>query len=77
MNGKNHVPIKLDVGYHKDLILAPIVFLWYINDLPKCLKTTRANLFADDTDLSCASSDPSEIEMKLKNDLDPAATNLR
>ena len=42
----------------------------YINDLPKCLKTTQANLFADDTNLSCAGSDPNEIEMKLKNDLE-------
>ena len=49
----------------------------YINDLPKCLEATRANLFADDTNLSCAGLDASEIEIKLKKDLENVHSWLR
>ena len=40
-------------------------------------QTTQANLFADDSNLSCAGSDPNEIEMKLKNDLEDVHNWLR
>ena len=40
-------------------------------------KNNSANLFADDTNLSCAGSDPNEIEMKLKNDLENVHNWLR
>ena len=49
----------------------------YINDLPKCLETTKANLFADDTNLSCAGLDANEIETKLKRDLENVHSWLR
>ena len=45
--------------------LGPILFLLFINDLPNCLETTKANLFADDTNLSCNGFSPHEIEIKL------------
>ena len=57
--------------------LGPILFLLYINDLPKCLETTKANLFADDTNLSCAGLDANEIETKLKRDLENVHSWLR
>ena len=47
--------------------LGPILFLLYINDLPNCLETTKANLFADDTNLTCGGFSPCEIEIKLNN----------
>ena len=32
--------------------LDPVILLLYINDLPNCLETTKATLFADDTNLT-------------------------
>ena len=49
----------------------------YINDLPKGLETTKANLFADGTNISCVGLDANEIETKLKRDLDNVHSWLR
>ena len=70
MNGKKSHARETRCGVPQGSNLGPILFLLYINDLPKCLEATRANLFADDTNLSCAGLDASEIEIKLKKDLD-------
>ena len=45
------------------------LFLLYIKDLPNCLETTKANLFADDTSLSCEAPNSEELQWKLNKDL--------
>ena len=77
MNGKKSHAREIRCGVLQGSNLGPILFLLYINDLPKCLETTKANLFADDTNLSCAGLDANEIETKLKRDLDNVHSWLR
>ena len=50
--------------------LGPLLFLLYINDLPNCLETTSATMFADDTSLSCNGLSSADIESKLNHDLE-------
>ncbi|CAB3996168.1 Hypothetical predicted protein [Paramuricea clavata] len=77
MNGKKSHAREIRCGVPQVSNLGPILFLLYINDLPKCPETTKANLFADDTNLSCAGLDANEIETKLKRDLENVHTWLR
>ncbi|CAB4029703.1 Hypothetical predicted protein [Paramuricea clavata] len=50
--------------------LGPLLFLLCINDLPNCLVTTSATMFADDTSLSCNRLSSADIESKLNHDLE-------
>ena len=42
-----------------------------------CLEATKANIYADDTNLSCAGLNPSEIETTLKKYIENAHQWLR
>ena len=48
--------------------LGPLLFLIYINDLPNCLSTASLKMFADDTNVSLAST-LHELENVLNQEL--------
>ena len=51
--------------------LGPILFSLYVNnDLPNCLKSTSAGMFADDTNLTASGHTIKELHNKLNNDLE-------
>ena len=61
---------QLKCGVPQGSNLGLILFLLYINNLPNCLETTKANLFADDTNLTCEGFSLHEIEIKLNKDIE-------
>ena len=49
--------------------LGPLLFLIYINDLPRALKISRMSMFADDTGLYHQSCDISLLNEAMNKDL--------
>ena len=62
-------PLEMICGIPQGSILGPLLFLIYVNDLPNCLKYTKCNMFADDTQIDASSNNIESIANTLNADL--------
>ena len=62
-------PLEMICGIPQGSILGPLLFLIYVNDLPNCLKYTKCNMFADDTQIDASSHNIESVANTLNEDL--------
>ena len=68
MNGQVSSWANVKAGVRQGLILGPLLFFIYINDLPEGL-SSNAKLLADDTSLFSVTHDNSTTRNELNDDL--------
>ena len=70
VNGQISSPKNIICGIPQRSILGPLLFLLYINDMPKSLKYVTPSMYADDTEIYASSKHCDELVANLNCDLD-------
>jgi ribonucleases P/MRP protein subunit RPP40 len=61
---------EINIGVVQGSILAPLLFIIYINDMKNVLSHVTINIFADDTAMSLSEEDPKVAYQKFNEDMD-------
>ncbi len=64
--------LPISHGMPQGSILGPLLFILFINDLPKSITNRKIDLYADDTVLLFSAKTSEEIRVNLQEDLDRA-----
>ena len=67
----------VSIGIPQGSVLGPVLFLLFINDLPKVINNCSISMFADDATLYATGNDASHIQSTLQGDLECVLTWLR
>ena len=68
LDGEASTPVNLKSGLPQGMVLGPLMFLLYINDIGTNITNSKVKLFADDC-LLYRIVDSKEDESKLQDDL--------
>ena len=69
VNGVDSQIENISIGVPQGSCFGPLLFLVYINDLPRAVKNSTTSMYADDTSLCFKSKDLSRLNEALNEDL--------
>ena len=77
VNNVSSQHLRVHCGVPRGLILVPLLFITYINDISTISNVMEFILFADDTDLFLQDTSLSSLESRLNVELEKISTCLR
>ena len=77
VNGIDSEVRDIETGVPQGSCLGPLLFLIYINDLPQAVQDSVVSMYADDTSLCYRSSDITQLNEAINNDLSKLDTWLQ
>ena len=69
INGVESKLMDINIGVPQGSCLGPLLFIFYINDLPQAVKNSTVAMYADDTSLSYRSGDIRQLSEVMNKDL--------
>ncbi len=75
--GNTSKPMEISHGVPQGSILGPLLFIMFVNDLPKSIRKCKIALYADDTVLMCPGKTATEVQEILQDDLNRAQKWLK
>ena len=75
-NGVRSDYLDVVYGVPQGRVLGPILFVLYVNDLPKCVKNCQLVLYADDLGMLSRGKDPYRVQSLMQSDLNSVSAWL-
>ena len=76
-NGYESRPRTVTCGIPQGSCLGPLLFIIYLNDFEKCLKVSKAGMYADDTHVTVTSMNVEELVHKAQEELTQISEYMR
>ena len=69
--------MEIECAIPQGSCLRPLLFIIYLNDFEHCLERSKANKYADDTEITISSSNQAELIETAKTELSSIAEWMR